>query len=544
MQLTRLSIENFKGIRDRVEVSLRPITLLFGANSAGKSTLLQALLYFRELLERQNADADRLIVSGSSIDLGGFRQFVHQHDLKNKVKIGVTATVDADGLPVYPTLGLAAEANPVAESQGEAIQTITVEVEVGWDDNTNGPWITGYAVSLNDRPVGAICAEPRLAAGIANLDLEHPVLRQDLESKREAAEPAPLHSALSALWNAHAVSVESGREPAIPLAERVVPTWGKGLVFEEESGFTLTDTAGVEDETAMLGYAYAGLNSIFVGAGELILRQLQRLRYIGPLRTIPDRGFLARRSPEEDRWADGSAAWDLLHKSAAGEEAADLIGRTSAAIADADKLNLGYRLKGRQFFEVPNRGFVLNTLQALAQSAEDAEVESRLKLVLEDLRSQPCRTQLALIDLKTQTEVASADIGAGVTQSIPIVVGVLDPRAAIVVVEQPELHTHPAVQCNLGDVFVRAVRADQDRLFLVETHSEHLLLRLMKRIRQAARGTEADPALALRDGEVAVVFVESHDGRTVFREMPLNERGELVKAWPGGFFEEDLDEML
>ena len=75
MSITKITIENFKGIADRVEVDLKPITVLFGANSAGKSTLLQAMLYLRELLERRNADADRLQASGSSIDLGGFYQW-------------------------------------------------------------------------------------------------------------------------------------------------------------------------------------------------------------------------------------------------------------------------------------------------------------------------------------------------------------------------------------------------------------------------------------------------------------------------------------
>lgn len=69
MPITKITIENFKGIGERVEIPLRPITLLFGANSAGKSTILQALLYLRELLERQNTDADRLMASGASIDL-------------------------------------------------------------------------------------------------------------------------------------------------------------------------------------------------------------------------------------------------------------------------------------------------------------------------------------------------------------------------------------------------------------------------------------------------------------------------------------------
>ena len=56
--ITGITIENFKGIRERVKLDFRPITLLFGANSAGKSTILHALHYAREVFERHNLDAE------------------------------------------------------------------------------------------------------------------------------------------------------------------------------------------------------------------------------------------------------------------------------------------------------------------------------------------------------------------------------------------------------------------------------------------------------------------------------------------------------
>jgi hypothetical protein len=45
-------------------IDLKPITLLFGPNSAGKSTILQSLHYLREILERRNADPDQTIAGG------------------------------------------------------------------------------------------------------------------------------------------------------------------------------------------------------------------------------------------------------------------------------------------------------------------------------------------------------------------------------------------------------------------------------------------------------------------------------------------------
>ncbi len=85
--LTSITIENFKGIGAPVTVPLRPLTLLFGANSAGKSTIVQALQYAWEVLENRNPDVDRTRIGGEVIDLGGFRSLVHKHDLERPIKI-------------------------------------------------------------------------------------------------------------------------------------------------------------------------------------------------------------------------------------------------------------------------------------------------------------------------------------------------------------------------------------------------------------------------------------------------------------------------
>jgi hypothetical protein len=78
--LTSLEIENFKGIGARQRVDFAQLTLLFGANSAGKSSILQALVYLHELIERGSADVDRTELGGHVLELGGFARLVHQHD--------------------------------------------------------------------------------------------------------------------------------------------------------------------------------------------------------------------------------------------------------------------------------------------------------------------------------------------------------------------------------------------------------------------------------------------------------------------------------
>src|ERR1051325_10385698 len=78
--LTALEIENFKGIAARQHIDFAALTLLFGANSAGKSTILQSLLYLHELIERGSADVDRTELGGNVLELGGFARLVHRHD--------------------------------------------------------------------------------------------------------------------------------------------------------------------------------------------------------------------------------------------------------------------------------------------------------------------------------------------------------------------------------------------------------------------------------------------------------------------------------
>ena len=161
------------------------------------------------------------------------------------------------------------------------------------------------------------------------------------------------------------------------------------------------------------------------------------------------------------------------------------------------------------------------------------------------LAAGPPQRELQLVAAKTGLPVRPADVGVGISQILPVVVAALDgDRPGITAIEQPELHLHPRIQVELGDLFAQQV--DKGGAFLIETHSEHLLLRFMKRMRQTCDGALAEGAPKVRPEDIAVYFVEidPKGDQTLIREMPLNERGDLVEAWPGGFFEEDLREIF
>lgn len=136
----------------------------------------------------------------------------------------------------------------------------------------------------------------------------------------------------------------------------------------------------------------------------------------------------------------------------------------------------------------------------------------------------------------SQTELDVSAVGVGVSQVLPVLVRcLLAEPGQLVLLEQPELHLHPAAQLRLADFLVACVRSG--RQIVVETHSEHLVNRLRRRV------AEAPPDAPLND-HVSIVFAE-RDGKTeitTYRPIELNEMGGF-EDWPSGFFPEGTDEV-
>jgi hypothetical protein len=149
-----------------------------------------------------------------------------------------------------------------------------------------------------------------------------------------------------------------------------------------------------------------------------------------------------------------------------------------------------------------------------------------------------------LYDKKNNVHVSLKDVGVGVSQVLPVILQSTGPENKTLLIEQPELHLHPALQTELGDVFINAAMGKQKNTFLIETHSEHLILRILRRIRETAAGELPEGMPAITPDDVAVVYVKpGKDGSEVIH-IPVNEDGEFDKPWPDGFFSERARELF
>jgi predicted ATPase len=139
-----------------------------------------------------------------------------------------------------------------------------------------------------------------------------------------------------------------------------------------------------------------------------------------------------------------------------------------------------------------------------------------------------------LLFIANQEETNIADAGFGASQVLPLIIqAVAAPQDSFTLAEQPEIHLNPRLQCVLADLFVDM--AASGHRVLVETHSEHLIVRLRRLV---AEGT-------IRAEDVSLYFVEKNAGKSEIRKIPIESNGSIpAEAWPSGFFDDSLREAL
>ena len=458
---TRIRARNFKSWEDTGPVDLSRVTVFFGTNSSGKTSLLQTLL----LMKQTTASSDRsqiLNLGGESSPaaLGLIRDVMFNHDLQVNLQLEYSWSRPERHRGEPEPLVVRDPLQP--DSPLFQVSDLTFSTHLG---------------VINRRlQVGRM----EYHAGAADVVLSR--------ANRSGHRKRPEYD-LQATVNNDPDYLKRGT----PGRAWKLPPPVKCYGFPGET------------------FAYFS-NSDFVSVLELDLeRQFNdRLFYLGPLRQFPARRYAWQGSTPSDVGVAGERTIEALLSSRGRDPV-----RTNARKYD-------------------KRGYAIRRISVEQHVAEWLK---ELNLVDDfDLEQVSPGIDLYRVMVHRQTEstrVTLADVGFGVSQVLPVLALLAYvPEGSTVLLEQPELHLHPAVQSGLADVILEAATARKVQV-IVESHSEHLLRRLQRRL--AEQGVTPD--------DVGLFFCENHRGRSHLQPLKVNDLGE-IRDWPDGFFGDALGESV
>lgn len=124
------------------------------------------------------------------------------------------------------------------------------------------------------------------------------------------------------------------------------------------------------------------------------------------------------------------------------------------------------------------------------------------------------------------------DVGFGVSQVLPaLVLLYYVPEGSTIILEQPEIHLHPAVQSGLADVILTVAKA-RNLQVIIESHSEHILRRFQRRVAQKD----------FESKDIKLYFCDNVGGESRLNDLDLDVFGEILN-WPPAFFGDEMTEI-
>jgi len=444
--LKELRIKNFKGWKDTGTIRMAPISLFFGANSSGKSSIGHFLMMLKQTVE--SPDRKAVFYPGgknTAVQLGSYKEIVFHRDPKNKISFDYCWEL-AETLKVK---------DPISDMifSGNAL---AFQAEVGLDKKDQQTLILdrlNYEMLEND--------EKSLAIG----------MRRKSENRLDYI-------------------VESVR---YKLKRKQGRAWYPAATVR---------FYGFPDEVV----AYHQ-NADFVQELNLSHEKLfGSICYLGPLRTKAERLYSwAGNEPESVGYSGESTVAAIL-------------------AARKRKISLGYKKTAKPFEEI------------IALKLQEMGLIEKFKV--NPISEQRQEYEVKLCTRGSKDWVDLPDVGFGISQVLPVLVQCFyAPANSIIIMEQPEIHLHPGAQSALADVMIDVINSRENGVsrniqLVIETHSEHFLRRLQRRIAEDF----------ISQNKVSAYFANIDKTPATLEPLQIDLFGN-IQNWPENFFGDEMGDI-
>lgn len=572
-------LRNFKSVRE-ADITLAHLNVLVGANSSGKSSLIQSILAASQAATAPAGSTFSL--NGPQVRLGEFRDLLHANLRRGDITIGGALEISPEaftdfdfdplGMPrrmptfrrarpetsILVTWRTQLAPGPSRAQSTAVVRGFSIDVEAdgklrsrakgklrkltqeegealnrfGFSDEDERGFALGLAGTMKSTqreapsefrgaslrgglPVGFLALERStylLADKWFDLLLNRwrpqwPIRR---EEPRTSEEPSEQDQSQGRLVERLVRAVTEDLTPLldVPLSDayrelytrRASRRW-RTLSSKELHEVRADFLARVQEELGAGNPVLCpfrppeGVREASLGANKFLS---QHVRYLGPLREDPQ----------------------VVYRAAGSVRPGDIgpKGEFAAAVLHANAMQI-IRMPDEDGNETRQTlGAALNFWLSRIGAAEDISTEDRGALGI----------YVRVHQLGLSRTVDLTSVGVGVSQLLPVLmVCLLSEPGDLLLLEQPELHLHPALQQELADFLLACAKSG--RQLIVETHSEYLVSRLRKRI--AADRSD----LVLRATQFLFVERDPVSGASQYRAVPTNRYGG-IEEWPRNFF--------
>ena len=515
-----LGLKNIKAFKDTGDIKLAPLTIFVGQNSCGKSSFIR----FPVVLSQSFNDESSAICLHSNqpgtIDYGNFEDVLHQHK-------GNSFSFSFSERYIY-LLGSPKNSSPrfrdLQDLKTDCMVRSTITFTRSKGQKANEIYIGKYDIDFDgglaysfvySKGTYALSIKKMIEKGeIKEVDYcfsikqQRPMLLRDPIS--EARYSILLKDKiLEGIINAYFPKEEGLFEAA----KKAINDESNRLPFDVDPDPDFYDKAYklTRKQSQMIKTMYnAGCQAFEIQRqmNRQLYFDIQNLHYIGPFRNNPQRIYRRDESVTNLVGHSGEYASDMLINDYISQ------GKLTESVSKWFLDSFGYSI---QLHELKYNNIGSGYYQIVLQESNSTEERNIM------------------------------DVGYGISQVLPIVIqfaeATIDEKALrrnsdneFFVIEQPELHLHPAAQAKLANLFVRALLNGKalHRRILIETHSEHLIRALQVMI--------ADPNCFINNKMVKIYYVDKDgEGESYIKEMEITEEGQFVEEWPSGFFDKSFE---
>lgn len=545
-----ITLEGFQVFENPTYIPLDRLTLIFGPNSAGKSAVQDALELCRRLQLTEYSTVQMIDGEARNLLERHWRRSDRENDLADRFCIGVKYALDDDFYSLNGRIDHGGptpyyEAPVLLESRWIFQRTEDYQVPYfgSFEFSIESELLTKNSLHLTE--TGYICT--------FCVNTAHPLL-QKIQLKVDFAEVARAYP------------------------EEVNFKDGIFTVLRGTNGFQCCGLGVEEKRGRWLGYYpprttdkekehYNLLHACVAELGEVIGNILYlcheytslQPQKVNASRTVPGRDdltFQLGMPPVHELTGDlaqrflpfGNPSFLPLANSLAGLNVnafydGNLSRDVNRAFSDHLFLEQGYRIdyEYRVLLSKANSEAIRESFENFDLDDEDEDSKHTIKVNLQPA-SIGFLVELFLRDGKGRKHLFE-DVGSGIGYVLPVLCAIFDKSLSsnYCFIQQPELHLHPALQAAMGDIFLEA--STSGKQILIETHSEHMLLRILKRIRQTHLQANIASELKINADDICVLYFDpSPDGTTIVKRLRITEDGEFMDRWPRGFFgERDLE---